>query len=296
MKTIKRVLATTIVLMLICATSAFCCDWGFCDREYVDNANRLLALTSGSETCFRSLRDELSDLCHLYGSPLHNLFGPSCCYPDTHCGQRFFQDLNELLQILCRVPRDTRNFTQQVRIIFGMICGDSGVFPQCNEDYLKDTRKLMKLMSLQQGSITLLGTFKATKEGHKGVTSNRILDTLGLSSYDRFKTIRMALAAAQLGQAALRSNTSLFMPASAMGEEKTVEALAKGENVNAQNKTGRTALMFAASEGHPEVVKTLLEAGADPVLKDKDGHTAASLAEKKGHYDVVKILEQASVK
>ncbi|MFH1116297.1 MAG: ankyrin repeat domain-containing protein, partial [Pseudomonadota bacterium] len=70
---------------------------------------------------------------------------------------------------------------------------------------------------------------------------------------------------------------------------------AKRENVNARNETGKTAVMFAASEGQPEVVETLLKAGADPDLKDKDGDTAASLAKKKGHYDVVSILEQASV-
>ncbi len=46
MKKIKRALATTIVLTLISATCVFSCDWGFCDREYVDTANSLLARVS----------------------------------------------------------------------------------------------------------------------------------------------------------------------------------------------------------------------------------------------------------
>ncbi|MFH1114668.1 MAG: ankyrin repeat domain-containing protein [Pseudomonadota bacterium] len=297
MKTIKMALATTMVLAIIGATPVFCCDWGICDVEFLTSADSLLGLTSRSESCFRSLRDELSDLCRLYGSPLHNLlFGPSCCDPDTNCGQRFRQDLNELLGILYSVPKGTRNFSQQVRIIFGLICGDSGVFPQCNEDYLKDTRKLMKLMSPKQVGITLPGTFEAGKEAQKGGTSNRLLDTLAQADPDRFMAVRMVLADAQLAQAALRSNTNLFMLAAAMGEAKTVEALANGEDVNAQNNTGKTALMFAASEGRLTVVETLLKAGADPNLKDKEGDTAASLAKKKDHYDVLKILEQASVK
>ncbi len=297
MKTIKKVLAATIVLAIIGARPVSCCEWGFCDREYVDNANSLLSLTSRSESCFRSLGDELSALCNLYGSPLHNLFGPSCCYPDTRCGQRFRQDLKEVLRILYSVPEGTRNFSQDVRIILSLICRHSEECPDCHEDYLKDTRKLMKLMSLQQGSITLLGTFKATKERHKGVKSNRLLDTLAQAAPDRFMTVRMALAAAQLEKAALMSDTSLLMLASAMGDLRVVaDLLAKGENVNAQNKTGKTAVIFAASQGHPGVVGTLLEEGADPKLKDKDGATAASLAKKKGHYDVLKILEQASMK
>ncbi len=249
-----------------------------------------LALTCRSSLCFSSLRDELTDLC--------NLYGPTCGDPQSDCGQRFRQDMNEVLRIMHRVPeRHTGKFPREPQVIIRLICRNFGVFPRCNEDYLKDTRKLMKLMSPKQGYITLLGTFKAAKEGHKGVTSNRILDILGRSPYDKFKTIRMALAGAQLGQAAFRTNTSLLMLASAMGDLKVVEELlAKGESVNTQNKTGRTALMFAASEGHPEVVKTLSEAGADPNLNDKDGDTAASLAKKNGCYDVVKVLEQASMK
>jgi len=54
-----------------------------------------------------------------------------------------------------------------------------------------------------------------------------------------------------------------------------VEALlAKGADVNAKDKDGMTALVFAAKFGCTEILKTLLSKGADVNAKDKDGVTA----------------------
>jgi ankyrin repeat protein len=88
------------------------------------------------------------------------------------------------------------------------------------------------------------------------------------------------------------------MLASAKGDlEMVQELLGKGEDVKAQNKIGKTALIFAASEGHTKVVEALLKAGADPKQKDKDGATASTRWLKKaGHMDVVKLLEAKAVK
>ncbi len=290
MKTIKRALATTLVLALTSVTPV-CggCQWLVCDHEFIQDMNSLYALSCDSDLCLKHFDSDIVEL-------FHDMC-PSCSGPDCHCFQDFRQDIDELLRILYSVPGGTRNFSQDVRIINRLICRQFAGVPYCHKDYLKDTRKLMKLMSLEQAGITVLGTFKATKEARKGVTSNRLLDFLGRSPYHCFITVRMALAGAQLGSTARETNTSLLMLASAMGDRQVVkEVLAKGENVNAQNKTGKSALMFAASEGHPKVVEILLKAGADPNLEDKDGDTAAGLAKKQGHYDVVNILEQASVK
>ncbi|MFH1112953.1 MAG: hypothetical protein V1792_03445, partial [Pseudomonadota bacterium] len=214
MKTIKRVLATTIVLAIIGATPVFCCEWGFCDREYVDNANSLLSLTGGSESCFRSLRDELSALCNLYDSPLRNLFGQSCCYHETRCGQRFRQDLKELVGIPNRLKGVLGNISLDAEAICRLICKPT-TWRCCDPDHVKHTHKLMKLVSLKPAGITLLGGFKATKDRHKGVTNNRLLDILSEAAPDRFVTVRMALATGQLRNAAEMSNTSLLMLASA---------------------------------------------------------------------------------
>ena len=290
MKTIKRVLAATIGLMLICAPCVFCCDWGYCDDEYINNANSLLSRTYW-DNCFYPLASELGDLCDLYG--------PTCRYPRIGGGRQFRQDLTELGRILERTPSAHWKLSRKrgVEVICRLICKHPTKSGCCDPDLMKRTYKLMKLMSPKQGNITLLGTFKATKEGHKGVASNRLLDILGRSPYHRYITLRLALATGQLIKAADKSNTTLLMLASAMGRLKVAEELlANDKNVNAQNKSGKTALIFAASQGHAKVVEALLKAGADPKLKDKDGDTAASLAKKKGRYDVLEILGQASVR
>ena len=67
--------------------------------------------------------------------------------------------------------------------------------------------------------------------------------------------------------------------------------LAKGAVVNAQNRTGETALMYAAWRGHSEIVKLLLEHRADAALKNRQGDTALTLAESRGHPVIVQMLQ-----
>lgn len=50
--------------------------------------------------------------------------------------------------------------------------------------------------------------------------------------------------------------------------------LEKGADVNARNKWGKTALMYAADEGHTDIVKLLVEKGADVDATGNDGKTA----------------------
>ena len=52
------------------------------------------------------------------------------------------------------------------------------------------------------------------------------------------------------------------------------ELIAHGANVNLQEESGATALIYSTSNGFEEDTKTLLAAGADKKLKDKDGKTA----------------------
>ena len=87
-----------------------------------------------------------------------------------------------------------------------------------------------------------------------------------------------------------------------MKEAREVEnvklLLEAGAYVNAADESldfldRRTALMWAAGNGHAEVVKLLLEAGADINVYGMYGRTALTLAEGNGHAEIVKLLLEA---
>lgn len=59
--------------------------------------------------------------------------------------------------------------------------------------------------------------------------------------------------------------------------------LRRGGQVNRQDDSGTSLLMYAATRGHAEICQILLEAGADPVLKNCQGQDALSLARAAGH-------------
>jgi hypothetical protein len=60
--------------------------------------------------------------------------------------------------------------------------------------------------------------------------------------------------------------------------------------VNKKDSHGRTALYWAAGNGHEAVVKLLLDKGADLEAKDEWGQTPLSQAARNGHEAVVKLL------
>ena len=69
--------------------------------------------------------------------------------------------------------------------------------------------------------------------------------------------------------------------------------LEKGAIVNTQNRTGETALMYAAWRGHSQIVQLLLEYRADVTLKNSQGDTALTLAESKEHLEIIQMLQAA---
>jgi len=66
----------------------------------------------------------------------------------------------------------------------------------------------------------------------------------------------------------------------------------RGDDVNATDDKGRSALILAASRGHTETCRLLLEAGADPRTLDNDGNDALSLAEGGGRIELALLLGQ----
>ena len=88
-------------------------------------------------------------------------------------------------------------------------------------------------------------------------------------------------------------NTELILAASKGDVGKVNDLLEAGANVDAQNKYGMTALMYASEGNHAEIVDALLEADADIDAKNGEGSTALMIAVIHGHEDIVSILLEA---
>ena len=89
-------------------------------------------------------------------------------------------------------------------------------------------------------------------------------------------------------------NTPLIFIINKTGNlEITRRLLEKGAAVNIQNRSGETALMYAAWRGHASIVRLLLENRADVTLKNRQGSTALTLAESKEHLAIVGMLKAA---
>lgn len=66
-------------------------------------------------------------------------------------------------------------------------------------------------------------------------------------------------------------------------------------NINFQDETGMTPLMWAVLKGNKEMVSLLLDAGAlfGINIKDNNGHTAIEQARMKNASEMVQLLENA---
>ena len=61
--------------------------------------------------------------------------------------------------------------------------------------------------------------------------------------------------------------------------------------VDARDKDGWTALIWAAWKGHLDIVKYLAEQGADLSVKDNKGDTASMIARKNNYKEVADYLD-----
>lgn len=73
---------------------------------------------------------------------------------------------------------------------------------------------------------------------------------------------------------------------------KQLEAIAAGGDINATDKNGQTALMFAASTGNDLAVCWLVAKGADATLKTKSGKTAADYVKSKDMRELLNICAE----
>jgi uncharacterized protein len=93
----------------------------------------------------------------------------------------------------------------------------------------------------------------------------------------------------------------LLISAARSGEEETVNLLLnnfckstdRSLPIDEPDGGGRTALMWAARNGHDSIVQLLLTCGAKPTIKDKGGETALHLAAKHAMKDTAQSLVAA---
>lgn len=78
------------------------------------------------------------------------------------------------------------------------------------------------------------------------------------------------------------------------GDETSImQLLAAGEDVDAKDRHGQTALMLAATHGHSGIVRILLVHGADTDVTAKFGLSALMLAVVNRHVDIARQLVDA---
>ena len=83
---------------------------------------------------------------------------------------------------------------------------------------------------------------------------------------------------------------------SGQAEDKVDLLLSRGAKTDIVNKSGETALMFAAGRGHEGVVELLLKKGANVQLKNNAGETAMSYAKRSGNSAILSLLESKGAK
>jgi ankyrin repeat protein len=88
--------------------------------------------------------------------------------------------------------------------------------------------------------------------------------------------------------------STVLMVAAMAGQTETAKVLlARGAEVNAKTKQGRTALTWAAWRGMTDTVKALLAGGAEVNSRDQWGGTPLNFAVDKNRLDTMKVLLDA---
>lgn len=83
---------------------------------------------------------------------------------------------------------------------------------------------------------------------------------------------------------------TIFLPGSTRPIDLARDLITRGADINAQSKSGITALMIAAARNVAPMIGLLMQAGAKPDLKSAQGKTAADIADQNGAEAAAKAL------
>lgn len=112
------------------------------------------------------------------------------------------------------------------------------------------------------------------------------------AAHGHMPLLREALARGLLAKQGDNRNPVIVFAAS-LGQASSVNVLLEaGDNPNARDWLGETALMWASRQGYSDIVASLLAHGADPSMKDDSGNTALDhtlQAKESGSFDTAQI-------
>jgi ankyrin repeat protein len=98
-----------------------------------------------------------------------------------------------------------------------------------------------------------------------------------------------------IGPGPQEGNTPLLRAIKNNQSDVVVSLLNQGCNVNAVDKSARSALMYASSMGSEELVKTLLNRGAKADAIDAAGESARDMALQNGKSRIVDLLPASTM-
>lgn len=94
-----------------------------------------------------------------------------------------------------------------------------------------------------------------------------------------------------------RYGQTALMWAVIKGEDSIIRFLIqKGANINARDGEGNSVLMWAVVTENINTIRLLLDKGADVNVKDDSGATALMIAEKRKNNEIIQLLKSAGSK
>lgn len=228
--------------------------------------------------------------------------------------KRLFDARKRLKVLLLDSVRDTlqeqqhsyeQNFPSRVRLLIAIRLGDAVQVRALLEraPFLVNTKVVWRVEKQQRYSPIFPIGYTAL---HEAATSGRTELTNLLLDFGANPNVRTRSGLTPLSMAILYNHVDVVKRLLAHGADARGELcratmrnyreivqllLVDGIEVNAQGRSGRTALHWSALKGHRELVQLLLHYGADASIQDELGRTPVDWAVVKGYYEIVEILQ-----